>query len=93
MKKTNPANLKLSTKANSINHALDPIMTKLYDCKDVKVLYDIVKKATENISGEKTIAKRDELLSSIKKARNCEQALSHVFNFYLKGDGLGTLKI
>ena len=92
MKKTNNSNLNLSSKANSINYVLTPIISELGKYHEVKDIYDLVAKATENVTGEKTIAKRKELLSGIEKSRNYEQAAGYVCNFCLKGDGLGSLK-
>ena len=92
MKKINQSDMKLSTKKNSISHALDSVMPELYKCTTIPELYEVVDKATKDISGEKTVEKREELLSGIKNARSFTKAISYVYNFYLKGDGMGTLK-
>ena len=92
MKKTNQSDMKLSARENSISHALDPIMPELYKCTSIPELYNMVDTATKDIKGEKTTSKRDELLSGIKNARSFTRAISYVYNFYLKGDGMGTLK-
>lgn len=77
----------------TINHALAEanVIEKLGSCKTINDIAKLVSDACENITGEETIKKRDELLKTIRSSRNLARANSAVINFYLKGEGLGVI--
>lgn len=83
----------LSQKENTINYALNAVISEICKYKTIPELYSALEKATVSIKDEKTRAKREELLSKVKNSKNFTRALTYVYDFYLKGDGQGVLKV
>jgi len=77
----------------SINHALAEakVIEKLDSCKTKEEIIALIEDACKNITGPKTVQKKNELISNIKKSPNATLAKFKVTNFFLKGTGNGVI--